>query len=186
MFVAGHSVKYKKNVLKSSLILFFSVIFIAGSYLYFPVFMFHINKIQAETQLTNFELTELNGEKLKENDFKKKVVLFFFKGNNSKIDEISKHFNKNNDVYVAKIVEESVFVHNYKGIIRDTAYNYNILFDGNNNFFKELDTETTPGAVIINKNLTVRYVHNKDYYHETDYFYSSLIKEVNLLLSENK
>lgn len=184
MFIAGHSIRFKRNILKSSLILFFSVIFIAGSYFYFPIFMFHINKIQIEKQLTDFELTELNGEKLKENDFREKVILFFFKGENSKIHEISKHFLKNNDVYVAKIIEESVYVHNHKDIKGGITSGYNVLFDGNNNFFEESGLERKPGALLIDKNMNIRYIHYLNYFHESDYFYKSLTNEIVFLLSE--
>lgn len=185
MFIAGHSVKLKKNIVKSAVILFLSMIFIASSYFYMPVFLFYVNKKELNKPLPKVELMNLVGRQVEQDIFINKITILFFLGKKSEIDAISKKYENNNRVVVAKIVEESAFIQKNNHIVRDSVYNsYNLYFDENNLFLEKLDFKRKPGVFIVDKNSKIRYVHYMDYNHVTSFFYKKVIEEIDNLIAE--
>jgi len=185
MFVAGHSLKFKNQILKSSLILFFSILFIASSYYYVPMFLFYVNKTETKKQMAEFELIDLKGNKITQESIKDKTIVLFFSGKPLEIDAISQKYSKNKDILVAKVTGDGVCCQNIKGIKRNTVYNsYPTYFDTDNKFLHNLNLDRKPSVILIDKNFKVRYIHVLDYRHGYYYYYKNLEKELDYLLIE--
>ena len=187
MFLAGHSINFKEKVVKSMGILLISVIFLASSYFYVPYLLFQINSEKANVQINNIELYKLNGEKFTEKDAVNKVILFFYRGSLTKLDNLAKHFKNEKKVLIYYVFEEDEHFHNLETIKDfniDKRYSFKVLFDKDNKFGKSLKFDKTPAAFIVDKNLKIREIFYNKYFFYGSYYVKRIIKDINLLLKE--
>ncbi|RLD49853.1 MAG: hypothetical protein DRI94_10230, partial [Bacteroidetes bacterium] len=130
---------------------------------------------------------KINGEKLSETDLKGKTILFYFKGNILKLDEIAKAFKENKEVLIFYVFEENQFYHNLKTIKElnfEQKYTFNVLFDKDNLFSKSLDFDKMPGAFLIDKNLNIKRLYLNEYYFYGNYYSKKIINQISNLVSE--
>ncbi len=78
MFVAGLKIDLKQKKTKSAVLLFTSLIFIAGSYFYFPAIMFYCSEKEANIKVPDFEIQDSEGIGFTKDDFKGKVLCVVF------------------------------------------------------------------------------------------------------------
>ncbi len=187
MFLAGHSLNFKKKKIKSGIILILSLVFIAGSYFYIPYLLFHINEKNINKKINKLEILKSDGNIINKKDINDKVVLFFYNGDVYKLNEIAIHFKNNDGVLIYYVFEENELYHNLEEIKKTklvTNFSFDVLFDKDNKFLKELNFDKKPGAFLVDKNMKIRKLYMNRYFFFGDYYPKKITLEINRLLNE--
>lgn len=187
MFLAGHSLTFKGQKVKSFLVLLLSLVFISSSYFYVPYFLFRINEKVVIQPIKQVELLSTDNDTLTSETAKGKVILLFHGQNIQVLDKIAEKFINNEDVLISYIFRENEFYHNLsdiKSLKFGEKYKFKVLFDKDNQFFNKLNYNQIPGAVLIDKKLTIRRLYMNKYYFFGNYYSRKIIEEINSLLDK--
>jgi len=193
MFSLGSFVNFNKYRSRSIILIVLAVIFISAQFVYTNKIIYHLHNVKLNEQaekIPNFEITDLDGNKITQNDFKGKIVFFDFWAVTCgqcikqfpSIDIIRNKFkdNPNVEFYLINYDGPKDDIDYVKKFIKQREIKIPVLFDANTKFATDMNCFAFPHSFIIDKNLNIRY-HHTGYQKAAEDIY---IKEVTNLIKK--
>ncbi|MCD4793422.1 MAG: TlpA family protein disulfide reductase [Bacteroidales bacterium] len=198
MFTIGNFINFKKYKKRSVLLIILALIFITLQFAFTKKIIYDIKNIAVNEQqfkkIPDFEIIDLENNKITQNDFKGKVVFFDFWAVTCgqciaqfpSIEKIMNNFKDNPDVkfYLINYNGPSDDLEYIRKFVKKREIKIPVLFDKSASFAAKMNCFAFPHSFIIDKNLNIRY-HHAGYQKSTENVYiKDVTKRIKIILNE--